>query len=946
MSVYDNFGKKHMRCLKKNGKTIWMPAPAQKHFVLKFLISMALGGFLALYNMGLNVAVTIAAPLSQSNPIVVENQNTGSTQWALSNQANDTAMQIKGYASATSVNKGGSINFHVTVTPAQTFEIDVYRMGWYGGTGGRLMQQIGPLNGVQQPPPVLDLTTGLITAPWSVSHTLTVPSSWTSGVYLAKLTNSNGYQNYIKFVVRDDSSTADLIYQHSDTTDQAYNKFPEDGVMGKNMYSGAGSNTVAGTPRAVKVSFDRPYSRNGAGFFFYWEYHMIRWLEKSGYDLKYMSNIDTHAIGGQLLNSKGFLSAGHDEYWSNDMFDFAEQARDAGTNLAFFGSNDVYWRVRFEPSASGVANRIMVCYKSYSVDPETVLTKETIRFRDSGRPEQTLIGVMYEAYDNNGHANYDDMIIQNSNHWVYANTGFTNGSTVPSIIGYEVDLLHSNHPAPVSQSYTTLSSSPFTAANGTTPIANSSIYQAPSNAWVFGAGTMNWSYALDKSGYVDARIQQTTANILDEFVGSVSSATATPTPTVPATATLPPTATPTPTSTSIPTLTPIPTPVAPGQLAPNSTTSSTPQFEWNPVANASTYTVAVYDVIADSVPFLGNFANTICTATLCSTQIGTSLTPSDYTWLVRGINSAGIPGPWSVYGSSTATPTPTSVASTSTPTPTPTPPPSGGCGGLVQEAESGTLSGAFAVGSDSAASGGQYIDTPWTSAYQSTLNPAHKAEYCFTVTQAGNYRIKVDVSSDRTASDNSMFMQIDGLPANGYLWDMGVVNPASPTYAFDYVNDDGVADPVVVNLSAGNHTVTFFQRERHARIDKIELEPAVVAASASVNSAVETTSTQPSGESIYGHLLLEDNAERTSISLAGYIVTIIDVESRGKTLTKQTVTDESGRYEITGLALNNYIVQMQDPSGELLILQPYQKAATQKSHAVRISFDAIVMPQE
>ena len=77
----------------------------------------------------------------------------------------------------------------------------------------------------------------------------------------------------------------------------------------------------------------------------------------------YSTNLDTHANGGRLLNHKGFLSVGHDEYWSKAMYDAVEAARDAGVNLAFFGANTVYWQVRFEPSAGGVPNRVMVCYK-------------------------------------------------------------------------------------------------------------------------------------------------------------------------------------------------------------------------------------------------------------------------------------------------------------------------------------------------------------------------------------------------------------------------------------------------------------------------------------------------------------------------------------------------------------------------------------------------------
>jgi len=75
----------------------------------------------------------------------------------------------------------------------------------------------------------------------------------------------------------------------------------------------------------------------------------------------------------------------------------------------------------------------------------------------------------------------------------------------------------------VSGTYTLLSHSPFTAASSPSDYGNSSIYQAPSGAWVFGAGTLSWSWALDDIlngvNKVDPRIQQTTANILNRFLG-------------------------------------------------------------------------------------------------------------------------------------------------------------------------------------------------------------------------------------------------------------------------------------------------------------------------------------------------------------------------------------------------------------------------------------------
>ncbi len=90
---------------------------------------------------------------------------------------------------------------------------------------------------------------------------------------------------------------------------------------------------------------------------------------------------------------------GHDEYWSKAMLDNATAARNTGVNLGFFGSNTAYWQVRFEPSAAGVADRVMVCYKSAAEDPVKDETA-TVLWRDppANRPEQTLVGIQYTAH--------------------------------------------------------------------------------------------------------------------------------------------------------------------------------------------------------------------------------------------------------------------------------------------------------------------------------------------------------------------------------------------------------------------------------------------------------------------------------------------------------------------------------------------------------------------
>ncbi|TME11845.1 MAG: hypothetical protein E6I70_16670, partial [Chloroflexi bacterium] len=393
--------------------------------------------------------------------------------------------------------QGGSLSLYVTVNPAQTYGIDFYRMGWYGGKGGRLELHADALAGISQPSCPSDASTGLIACNWAPSYTMTIPTAWTSGVDMAVLTNGAGYQ-------------------------KAYNDFPDDRQTGKSLYeyNSYGPNTVAGTPRAVKVSFDRPFSDDGSADFFSWEVQFVRWIERTGYDVTYSTDLDTHTNGAQLLLHQAFLSVGHNEYWSNEMYNAAQAARDAGVNLAFFGANAVYWQVRYESSAGGATNRVMVCYKSGSIDPVQGPTT-TLRWRDYpiSRPEQTLMGVMYTSEVASG--NNVPYVVTNSSNWTYNSTGFHDGDTVAGIVGYEMDRYMSTYAGPTNLSWTLLSKSPFTNTSGVADYANSSIYEAPSKAWVFASGSMSWSWALDNyrtTIQTDPRIQQTTVNVLNAFL--------------------------------------------------------------------------------------------------------------------------------------------------------------------------------------------------------------------------------------------------------------------------------------------------------------------------------------------------------------------------------------------------------------------------------------------
>jgi hypothetical protein len=93
---------------------------------------------------------------------------------------------------------------------------------------------------------------------------------------------------------------------------------------------------------------------------------------------------------------------------------------------------------------------------------------------------------------------------------------------VTKLVGWESDRYWPDYPGPNAISQTLVSNSPVNSVHGYTDVSNASIYQAPSGAWVFAAGTHQWSWGLTDVPYhyyqPDPRIQQTTKNILDRFV--------------------------------------------------------------------------------------------------------------------------------------------------------------------------------------------------------------------------------------------------------------------------------------------------------------------------------------------------------------------------------------------------------------------------------------------
>ncbi|HEY3181416.1 MAG TPA: N,N-dimethylformamidase beta subunit family domain-containing protein, partial [Gaiellaceae bacterium] len=333
---------------------------------------------------------------SAGNVTMIENCYLGTSAWNTGTSVALSLGGIEGFSTASSVNRGGSFGVKMQTAAATTASIQIYRSGYYGGTGGRLISTVRGLPvGPQAACASSPTTTGLYDCSnWTTAATITTSTSWESGVYLVRIVRDDNNLDYeFPVVVRNDLSHSPVLYGVPFTTYQAYNNYGGKSLYG---YNSSGPVTIANSVRAVKVSYDRPYAQPRDTTIPNWytraDYPMVYWLEKSGYDTTYASTDDLESSPTWPRNHKAFISGAHDEYYSAAMRASLTATRDAGTNLFFAGANAVYWKIRFENSG-----RTEVCYKTTESGPADPVSPTTF-WRDpngANQPENALIGQMY-----------------------------------------------------------------------------------------------------------------------------------------------------------------------------------------------------------------------------------------------------------------------------------------------------------------------------------------------------------------------------------------------------------------------------------------------------------------------------------------------------------------------------------------------------------------------
>jgi hypothetical protein len=476
-------------------------------------------------------------------PVSQENQILGTRAWQISAGTN-TAF-IQGYADKASAQPGDTVHLFISTERYTGYDIDAFRLGWYYGLGGRQFFHAhvnqsqrqgywdkGHLHGCACQP---DPTSHLLDAHWQTSYTLTIPSDWVSGVYLIKLTAPEG-ASYIPLVVREAANAtthSEILVSLPVNTYQAFNTWGGYSMYGRDTGSGINPDNEFAADRATEVSFNRPYAGDaGAGQLLSYDIHAIRWLERSGFDVSYTTDVDLDANPTALEQHSVFLMLGHDEYWTKAMYDGLDHARDVGVSLGFLGGGDGYWQARLTSDDAGNADRTLVCYKvvsgpvpeiagpyarsSPNLDPmyrhRATRFLSTARWRDPilSRPENELLGIQFDGFIQPSptltkkDAYLPDWHVRSGvPEPMEVDATFAPEQAVAGgLLGYAYDAPANNGLAPLNLSI--LGQSIVVDSQNRVRIADTVYYRTVSGGVVFDAGSIWWSWALDEFTFAHA----------------------------------------------------------------------------------------------------------------------------------------------------------------------------------------------------------------------------------------------------------------------------------------------------------------------------------------------------------------------------------------------------------------------------------------------------------
>lgn len=418
-----------------------------------------------------------------------------------------------GYASATSVAQGGSIQFHIA-TSVSPFTVTVTNLG-----DARINSQIaGQTSGSSS------CSGGYATGcDWDVTTTFTVPASWPSGYYSASFPTAFGTRHII-FVVRaaQPGSSARILLVSPTHTYQAFNAF-----------GGASLHRSAANSDAMTLSYDRPYDQNsGRGRFDNWERDFVNWMHRTGRQYEVATDVDLE--DPTLLGRyEVVVLLGHSEYWTPAARQNFESYSRNGGHIAIFGGNTMWWQIQLAGNGRTIVGHPSNNPETTPSTPSALISTHWFS-APLNNPENRIIGT---SFRNGGYVNKVDdpelfnmkpleqripWTVTEAQHWIFSGTGLNDGDRFgQDVAGLEVDgvvfncdsfgrVLGPDGSDETPLNYHILAIIPASYGWGTM-----GFYVNSAGGGTFNAAMQGWAWGLEHNDV----ISRMTANVLDRMVG-------------------------------------------------------------------------------------------------------------------------------------------------------------------------------------------------------------------------------------------------------------------------------------------------------------------------------------------------------------------------------------------------------------------------------------------
>jgi len=357
------------------------------------------------------------------NPIVAENQLAGDVSW---NQFTRSAGgQVEAYAERVSAKSWRERPDHGPLQRGCGRELTLYRVGWYGGAGARTDRcrhrsaRNPSLRARTRPRPASCAARG---RPRFPSRSRGRGERPVPGPHRPR--RQGGRIRPARRPRRPARPTCS--FQSSVLTAQAYNNLGRRRALLR-----FGRPPSRGICR--QVSFDRPHGqrrRFGAGCFA----TKRSWPASSSgtaYDVTYTTNLDVVREGPPLS-----CGAGRSSRWAMTNTGQAKSGTPSrpratpGCQSCSSARTPAYWKVRLSGSGADGNARVVTCYKRRPQDDPlhgTPPADRPVPDDSIGRPEEELVGTMYESWLLFG----QPWVVVNPDHPIYTGRGPLGGNTIP-----------------------------------------------------------------------------------------------------------------------------------------------------------------------------------------------------------------------------------------------------------------------------------------------------------------------------------------------------------------------------------------------------------------------------------------------------------------------------------------------------------------------------------